>query len=38
VKPRDGFGKLAQASFSLLGTKVAETADVTLDLSATPAP
>jgi hypothetical protein len=38
VKPRDGFGKLAQASFSLLGTKVAETADVTLDLSASPAP
>jgi hypothetical protein len=38
VKPRDGLGKLAQASFSLLGTKVAETADVTLDLSATPAP
>jgi hypothetical protein len=38
VKPRDGFGKLAQASFSLLGTKVAETADVTLDLSATAAP
>lgn len=32
VKPRDNFGKLAQKSFSLLGTKVAETADVTLDL------
>jgi hypothetical protein len=38
VKPRDGLGKLAQASFSLLGTKVAETADVTVDLSGTPAP
>jgi hypothetical protein len=37
VKPRDGLGKLAQASFSLLGTKVAETADVSLDLHATPA-
>ncbi len=32
VKPRDNFGKLAQKSFNLLGTKVAETADVTLDL------
>jgi hypothetical protein len=38
VKPRDNFGKLAQASFSLLGTKVAETADITLDVTATPAP
>jgi hypothetical protein len=38
VKPRDGFGKLAQASFSLLGTKVAETADVTIDLAGTLAP
>jgi hypothetical protein len=36
VKPRDGLGKLAQASFSLLGTKVAETADVSFDVSATP--
>ncbi|CAN5463157.1 hypothetical protein BH09MYX1_BH09MYX1_38750 [soil metagenome] len=32
VKPRDNFGKLALKSFNLLGTKVAETADVTLDL------
>ena len=32
VKPRDNFGKLAQKSFNLLGTKVAETADITLDL------
>jgi len=38
VKPRDSLGKLAQASFSLLGTKVAETADVTFDLTAVPAP
>ncbi len=38
VKPRDQFGKLAQASFNLLGTKVAETADVTIDLTATPVP
>jgi hypothetical protein len=38
VKPRDNLGKLAQASFSILGTKVAETADVTLAVSATAAP
>jgi hypothetical protein len=38
VKPRDGLGKLAQGAFNLLGTKVAETADVTFDLRATPAP
>lgn len=38
VKPRDSVGKLAQASFSLLGTKVAETADVMFDMRATPAP
>ncbi|MEO8798802.1 MAG: hypothetical protein ABI551_13020 [Polyangiaceae bacterium] len=36
VKPRDNFGKLATASFNLLGTKVATTADVTFTLSATP--
>ncbi len=36
VKPRDAVGKLAQGSFSLLGTKVAETADVTIDFKATP--
>lgn len=36
VKPRDNFGKLATASFNLLGTKVAETADVTFTLTATP--
>lgn len=34
VKPRDGFGKIAKSAFSLLGTKVADTADVTLDVRA----
>jgi hypothetical protein len=38
VKPRDNFGKLAQNALGLLGTKVAETADVTLDLHAKLAP
>jgi hypothetical protein len=37
VKPRDNLGALAQGAFGLLGTKVAETADVTLDLHASPA-
>jgi hypothetical protein len=37
VKPRDDKGILAQKSLSLLGTKVAETADVTIDLHASPA-
>lgn len=36
VQPRDGFGKIAKGSFHLLGTKVAENADVTLDLRAKP--
>jgi len=36
VKPRDNFGKLATASFNLLGTKVANTADITFTLTATP--
>jgi hypothetical protein len=36
VKPRDGFGKIAKRSFHLLGTKVAENADITLDLRAKP--
>ena len=35
VKPRDNFGKLAQKSLSLV-SKVAETADITLDLHAVP--
>jgi hypothetical protein len=37
VKPRDAEGKLAQRAFNLLGTKVAETADVSLQIHATPA-
>lgn len=36
VKPRDGFGKIAKGSFNLLGTKVADDADVSLDLRAKP--
>jgi hypothetical protein len=36
VKPRDGFGKIAKGAFNLLGTKVADVADVTLDLRANP--
>jgi hypothetical protein len=36
VKPRDNFGKIAKASFHLLGTKVADTADITLDIRAKP--
>lgn len=37
VKPRDGFGKVAKQAFNLLGTKVADVADITLDLRAKPA-
>ncbi len=36
VKPRDTFGKLAAGSLDLLGTKVANVADVSIDLRATP--
>jgi polyisoprenoid-binding protein YceI len=36
VKPRDGFGKIAKSSFHLLGTKVADNADIALDLRARP--
>lgn len=36
VKPRDNFGKIAKGAFSLLGTKVADSADISLDLRATP--
>ncbi|AKV03037.1 hypothetical protein AKJ09_09700 [Labilithrix luteola] len=36
VKPRDGFGKIAKGAFNLLGTKVADTADISLDLRALP--
>ena len=34
VKPRDGLGKIAKGSFNLLGTKVADNAEITLDLRA----
>jgi hypothetical protein len=36
VKPRDGVGKIAKSSFHLLGTKVADNADISLDLRAKP--
>lgn len=36
VKPRDGFGKIAKGAFNLLGTKVADTADISLDVKAKP--
>lgn len=36
VKPRDDVGKIAQKAFNLLGTKVADEAAVSLELSATP--
>lgn len=36
VKPRDGFGKIAKGAFNLLGTKVADIADISLDLRAAP--
>ena len=36
VKPRDGLGKINKAAFHLLGTKVAENADISLDLRAKP--
>jgi hypothetical protein len=36
VKPRDPFGKIAKQSFHLLGTKVADTAQISLDFSALP--
>jgi len=38
VKPRDGVGKIAKSSFHLLGTKVADNADIVLDLRAKPRP
>ena len=38
VRPRDGFGKIAKGAFNLLGTKVAEVADISLDIRATPQP
>jgi hypothetical protein len=36
IKPLDNFGKLATASLGLLGTKVANTADVTFTFTAVP--
>jgi hypothetical protein len=36
VKPRDGVGKIAKEAFHLLGTKVADTADISLALRAAP--
>lgn len=36
VKPRDGLGKIAKGAFQLLGTKVADVADVSLNLRARP--
>lgn len=36
IKPRDGFGKIAKSAFHLLDTKVADHADVTLDLRGKP--
>jgi hypothetical protein len=36
VKPRDNVGKLAQSAFNLLGTKVANEADVSFELNAKP--
>lgn len=38
VRPRDDVGKVAKAAFALLGTKVAETAAVTVDFTAKVAP
>lgn len=38
VKPRDGVGKIAKGAFHLLGTKVADEAEVTLDLRASRRP
>ena len=37
VRPRDDVGKIAKAAFSLIGTKVAETASISLDFVALPA-
>ena len=36
VKPRDKFGKIAEGAFGLLGTKVADVADVSFELRSTP--
>ncbi len=36
VKPRDSFGKIAKGAFNLFGTKVAETAKITMEMHARP--
>ncbi len=36
VKPRDNLGKLVKGALTILGTKVAETADISFELQATP--
>ena len=36
VRPRDDAGKIAKAAFALIGTKVAETASISMDFSALP--
>jgi hypothetical protein len=36
VKPRDSFGKIAKSAFNVLGTKVADTANISLELHAKP--
>ena len=38
IEPRDPFGSVAQGALHLLGTKVADTADITVELKAAPAP
>lgn len=38
VKPRDDFGKIKKKAFELLGTKVADAAEISLDLRAKPQP
>lgn len=38
IKPHDEFGKIAKGAFSILGTKVADEASITLDIKATPQP
>lgn len=37
VRPRDDVGKIAKAAFKLIGTKVAESASISMDFSAVPA-
>lgn len=37
VRPRDDVGKIAKAAFNLIGTKVADTASISMDFSAVPA-